>query len=394
MAQNPYYLAQNKAQRLTRAIRLVGAQVLERFPLNVILTRTVLISSLGIHFTVGPLCLASPVELPPNSFRAGSWGVSTQTEYFNSDANFTENRAQFERLNQDSSFSNLTTSLKGRYHPSKSWGFFGGLTLSQTRTVDPVNEKTNTGIGEFFAGLYSPFSIGRTRIIGELEFSLPASFGGLASFETPIQRTPLLNDSSPFARGLIHAQRRFGSWRLLGYLGARIPTDGLATTALYMASVERTFIRSWSLALGLHGFETVLSDQKTRIDRTSTANTAGAGSFRFRSYNPALTSAFAATTLNLNTNWSVRLGYDSPLIGLNTAYGHLFLLQIQYQFAPALKKRKRIRPEDRVTAPGNSPNFKIEAESLDPAVIAPESDFEPSGRDDLNETERLLKEGN
>ncbi|MDX9731219.1 MAG: hypothetical protein RBT63_05560 [Bdellovibrionales bacterium] len=351
------------------------------------------IVALAVSTICASTSFGSPIETPPWSWRKGSFGVSSTTEYFFSQANYGPLRGEFSRLTGDNSLTDFNTWVRGRYAFWPKFSMYAGLGLGQTRAVDAVSEKTNSGLTEGYIGGH--FTVWRQWLlmVAEVEAGMPLDAGGPLVKFNRFQTIPLVADGSYYGRALLHMRRDIKSLRIFGYVGARIPTDGLAKQLLYGAYAELPVGDFLMFGGGVDGHEVLMNDELTQAERDITLASANAGSARFRSFDPAILRARGWVGFKPGRTVEIRAGYMKTLTGLRDAEGSAFTLNVVFSSIPKRLARGRVRGEvDRVSAPGNTRDFKLDSERTDPDVIAPTNEFQPQRRDDLNETERLFND--
>lgn len=332
---------------------------------------------------------ASPIETPPWSWRKGSFGISSNSEYFTSSANYGPARGEFSRLTGDNKLTDFNTWLRGRYAFWPRFSMYAGFGAGQTRALDSVSEKAKSGLSAAFLGGH--FTVWRQWLlmVAEIEAGSSLDAGGPLESFSRTQTTPLIDDGVYYARAILHMRRDIGRFRLFGYVGSRLPTGGLAKSFLYGIYGELAVGDYLMLGGGVDGHEVLLNDELTLSERSTTAASADAGSWRFRSFDPAILRARGWVGFKPGQTVEIRTGYMKTLTGLRDAEGQAFTLNVVFSSIPARSARYR-GGVDRMSAPGNSTQFRLDSEKSDPDVIAPNNDFEPQRSDDLKETERLL----
>lgn len=344
---------------------------------------------IGAVLFCGQGLAASPIETPPWSWRKGSFGISSTTEYFTSNANFGPARGEFSRLTGDNSLTDFNTWVRGRYAFWPKFSMYSGFGVSQVRAVDQVNEKTNSGLTEAYLGGH--FTVWRQWLlmVAEIEAGMPLDAGGPLVNFSKTQTTPLIADGAYYARAILHMRRNLGPARLFGYVGTHIPSEGLAKRLLYGVYGEIPIGDFLMAGGGVDGHEVLINDELTAAERNTTNVSANAGSQRYRSFDPAILRARGWVGFKPGQTVEIRAGYMQALTGLRDAHGSAFTLNVVFSSIP--KRTFRTRPTgDRISAPGNTREFRLDSEAADPEVIAPSNDFEPQRGDDLNETERLF----
>ncbi len=332
---------------------------------------------------------ASPIETPPWSWRNGSFGISSTTEYFSSKANYDTVRGQFAKLTGDNNLTDFNTWLRGRYAFWPRFSMYVGAGLGQVRAVDAASEKTNGGLTEAYLGGH--FTVWRQWLlmVAEIEAGMPLDAGGPLKSYSRLQTTPLIDDGAYYGRAILHMRRDIGFFRLFGHVGVRIPTDGLAKTLLYGVFGEVPIGNFLMVGGGVDGNETMLNDELTLAERGSTQVSANAGSARYRAFDPALLAARAWVGFKPGQTVEIRAGYMHTITGQRTAAGQAYTLNVVFSSIPGRRTGPKFDPGT-ISAPGNTGPFKLDSEKADPDVIAPKNDFEPQRGDDLNETERLF----
>ncbi len=336
------------------------------------------------------LLRASPIETPPWDWRNGSFGISSTTEYFTSNANYDTTRGQFTRLAGDNRFTDFNTWLRGRYAFWPKFSMYAGAGFAQVRAVDTLSEKTNGGFTEAYLGGH--FTVWRQWLlmVAEIEASMPLDAGGPLKTFVKSQTTPLIDDGVYYARALLHMRRDISIFRLFGYVGLKIPTDGLSKSLLYGIYGELPIGNFLMVGGGVDGRERFLNDELTEAERSSTLASADAASARFRSFDPSILRARGWVGFKPGQTVEIRAGYMQTLTGQRDAAGQAYTLNVVFSSIPMRRAGSKFNAGDRISAPGNTGPFKLDSEKADPEVIAPKNDFEPQRGDDLNETERLF----
>lgn len=336
---------------------------------------------------------ASPIETPPWAWRKGSFGISSTTEYFSSSANYDTVRGQFTSLPTGNTFTDFNTWLRGRYAFWPKFSMYAGAGIGQVRAVDPINEKTNSGLTQAYVGGH--FTVWRQWLlmVAEVEAGLPLDAGGPMKNLSRTQTIPLIDNGVYYGRALLHMRRDISRFRLFGYVGANLPTGGLSKSLLYGVYGELPVGNFLMFGGGVDGKETLLHDELTEAERTVTLASADAGSARYRSYDPAILRARGWVGFKPGQTVEIRAGYMQTITGQRDAAGQAYTLSVVFSSIPARKPGVKFdagSSTDRISAPGNTGPFKLDSEKSDPEVIAPKNDFEPQHGDDLNETERLF----
>lgn len=323
-------------------------------------------------------------EPPPWSWRTGSYGLSTQLNYFNSNSNFGQTRGEFVRLTGDSKYTEAASWFGARYAFWSRFSLYAGFGFSQIRAIDTLSTKTNTGMSDAALGGHFYLLQSWINLISQFEIGLPLASAPLSQTE------PTLSDGVIWSRILLHARKDFGRFSIQGFTGMRFPGGGFAKTLQYGISSELK-LNPVLIGAGIDGYEAVMSDQLQFSDRSTAASLANAGSYRFREFEPALLRAKAWVGFNAGTTIDFRLAYESSLSGLRSAHGQSIILSLVFNSIPI--KRLSQSGGEKISAPGTTKSFKLESEATDPEIMPQNSDFDHSSGDDLNETERLLNQG-
>lgn len=342
---------------------------------------------------VGTSSVASPIETPPWAWRKGSFGISSTTEYFSSKANYDTVRGQYTHLTGDNSFTDFNTWVRGRYAFWQKFSMYAGAGVGQVRAVDAVTEKTNSGLTQAYLGGH--FTVWRQWLlmVAEIEAGTSLDAGGPMKAISQTQSIPLIDDGTYYGRAILHMRRDIRFFRLFGHVGVLFPTDGLSKKLLYGVYGELPLGDFLMVGGGVDGQETLMNDELTEAERNITQVTANAGSARYRSFDPAILRARGWVGFKPGQTVEIRAGYMQTLTGQRSAAGQAFTLNLVFSSIPSRTSRVRFDSgRERISAPGNSGEFRLDSEKLDPDVIAPTNDFEPQRGDDLNETERLFNQ--
>jgi hypothetical protein len=285
---------------------------------------------LAIIFSLPAAATTAP-DRPARQWREGSLSVSTQSEFFSTNANYSDSRTSYERLASDSNLSSLETRAKVRYGWSRSIAVFSGLGLNYIRALDPVQDKTNSAFTDvsFGANFQLPWQEPWQkwfRLVPEFEISLP--FDKTQTGQT----VPMTNDGVAYVRTGTFLFKRINRFNLDAYLGMHYPLEELATRIFYNASFEMQLKKGFTLGSGLAGYESVLSDKSTYTKRLPTYSSASAGSQRFWAYNPALLEMRGWVGFLPTKDFAFRLAYTRTLNGIRTAAGQSVILSAVINF--------------------------------------------------------------
>lgn len=263
-------------------------------------------------------------EAPPSIFLENSLGVSASTDYFSTNANYEPSRGAYTSLNNGNSLTHWASHLRGRYTPTTRFSFFAGTTFAQTAAITPFQTKTNSAFTEFFAGIDWLLNTDYVQLTGEV-------IGSLAiDTVSDLQTKPYTNDGAHYFRPGLFAQKGFKRFRLGGYMGVHVPTGPLATLFLYEATIDARLIWSLTAGAGINGYETLVPDTSTLVNRQTAAGIANVSSERFYSFNPALVEGRVWLGWRPSKQLWLRLGYAQTINGLHNAAGSSYLLSVVY----------------------------------------------------------------
>ena len=162
------------------------------------------------------------------------------------------------------------------------------------------------------------------RVVPEIEASYPTDA------TQKLQTNPLTSDGTPYANLGVFLFKPYRYLRFEGYLGFHIPGDQLATRFMYNLGAEIAMFGAFTLGGAIQGYESVIADGTSNIERQATQAVADATSSRFWAYNSALLEAKAWIGLRFDRSFGLRLGYAKTLNGVRTAEGQSILLALYY----------------------------------------------------------------
>ncbi len=348
----------------------------------------------ALLFTCAVGLFASPAfgltvpETPPSSWNQGSFGVQTTSEYFLSHANYSDTRGSWENLPNNNKWSSFENQLKLRYGFTSMISLFGGIvangvTATDTTVLNP--DKTSTNTDAIFGG--ADFLLARRwwRVVPEVE-------GGysLNDFKRG-QTTPLTSDGAPYVKLGLFMFKPYRYLRFEAYTGFHLPGVDLAKRFAYRLGAEVALFGAFTFGGGVQGYETVLSDATTSVDRKLTQTSADATSARFWAYNPALLEVNGWIGLRFDRSFGVRLGYAKTLNGVRAAEGQSILLSLYYNSpgnGPSPIPRRIGTPRVSVGSTPIAPKSHTEDFRTVPEPTDPEL-FEQTN-ESLDSTERLF----
>ena len=205
------------------------------------------------------------------------------------------------------------------------------------------------------------------------------------------QTAALTSDGASYANIGVFMFKPYRYLRFESYLGFHFPGEDLAKRFHYRLGAEIAMFGAFTVGGGVQGYESVLADATSSLQRKITQSSADATSSRFWAYNPALLEANVWLGLRFDKAFGVRLGYAKTLNGVRTAEGQSILLSLYYNSignGPGPSARRLGAPSVSVgptpIAPKNrTEDFRTEPEPNDPELFDP-------GADSLDNTERLF----
>jgi len=349
----------------------------------------------GISIAVSILVLpqlaraTAAYEAPPSIFFENSLGVSMSTDYFSTNANYEPTRGAYTSLNNGSSLTQWSSHLRGRFTPTTRFSFFAGTSFVQTAAIMPFQTKTNSAFSEFFAGLDWLLNTDYVQLTGEL-------IGSLASDTvSDTQTKPFTNDGANYFRPGLFAQKAFKHFRLGAYTGVHVPTGPLATLLLYEATIDARLIWAFTAGAGINGYETLVNDTSTLVNRQTTAGIANAGSERFYSFNPALIEGRVWIGYRPSKRLWIRAGYAQTINGLHNAAGATYLLSLIYNSRSfdfgendyAAPPPRPMSPDERLRS------FEPDLEATEQGLFDMDDGMAPPPKktNPLDQTERMLE---
>lgn len=328
-------------------------------------------------------------EPPPGTFVEGGVGASSSTEFFTTTANYEKSRGEYTSLPTNNNLTFLESKLRARYTATSRFSLFAGTTYASTRATDPLRTKTNARMSEFIGGVDWLVNVPYVQLTLEVLGSSPLDMSD------PAQVVPMTNDGVFYFRPGVFVQKALRRFRLGGYAGVHAPAGGLATRFIYEATVDTRLFWWFTLGGGVNGYETMLTDTSTLVNRQSTAGVSNVGSERFYSYNPALIEGRAWVGIRPNKAFWLRFGYAQTINGLHNAAGSSYLLSLVYNSStpPFSESPDYYAPESRRRpSPDNVlRSFEPDVEPSDMSVF--DQDYEESmkGKTPLDKTERMLE---
>ncbi len=340
----------------------------------------------GAWLSVPSAIALSVPETPPSAWNQGSFGVQTSSEYFMSKANYGDSRGSFERLINDNRWTSFENRVKVRYGFTPTTSLFLGVGANATSATDLGIQKNNSAPTELFAGM--DFLLARRwwRVVPEIEASY--SFDSTTRGQT----SPITSDAASYAKAGVFMFKPYKYLRFEGYLGAHIPGGNFASRFMYQLGTEVALFGAFTVGAAVQGYESLVSDTTSNLERKFTQATADATDARFFAYNPALLEAKGWIGFRFDRAFGLRLGYLKTLNGVRSGEGQSFLLSLFYNSPGNASARRYGPPSVQVGATPVSPKprqdgFKTEAEPNDPELFEQQ---QQQPNDSLDNTERLF----
>lgn len=336
---------------------------------------------------ISPVAQAA-TELPPWRWGQGSFGLSSTTEYFSTNANYDKTRGSFEKLPNGNSFSSFESKLRARYGLTRQWSIYGGLGFGYSRAVDPLYERTNSSVTDVFAGADFNLPLKWIRLIPELQLGYP-----IYQLD-PNTKTPLTSEGVGYFRATLFAHKAFKRIEFFGHGGIYIPAEGLAKRFVYGAGVDIPLGSVIAIGGGIEGYETAISDELTATERAKLTTAADVGSYRFHAYNPALMEAQGWVRFRPDRSLMIRAGYSKSINGVRSAEGQSFLLTLTFNTPGSNRSSSREQKTGRVRH-GRQDDLRTfeetEVESSDSSSFEAEDTSKDAVGNDLDEAERFLE---
>lgn len=357
------------------------------------MNKTHLLTFVFIFFNSLCALAIDSVEAPPSNWKKGGWGFSAQAEYFQSRANYDEVRGSYSKLATNNSFNSLESTSRIRYSLSRTFSFYAGLGVSQARAIDSVSEKTNSGLSQALIG--GDFLLWNRWIRLVPEVQLGATLAPIKKNQTQ----PLYGDGVNYLSIGLHALKPFSYFRLTGYAGAYIPADGFAKLFRYSLGADWRFTKRFAVIAEISGYETLLKDELTLAERSTTTTSANAGSMRFATYNPALLESRIWLGFKPDDDFELRAGYGKTIDGVRSAEGQSILFSLSFNQFPYANKRRSSGGSKRQnqSAPRSESSSKFKAQPESTETLLPQAPTEfpnTDGDDSLDDAEQILEDRN
>jgi hypothetical protein len=363
--------------------------------------QSAILSILLLFHALPALAVSVP---PPLTWKPGAVGFLLSSEYFTSNANYEDARGSFRRLLTDNSVSSFENSARGMFALSSAWYAFGGFGFGLARVLEPSIEKSTTNLSDINGGSYFLAWDKWLRIIPEVSFSFPLSKISRGQTSAPI------SDGVMFLQTKIHMFKPTRVVNVLGHLGLHWPFEGLSKKLLYEIGVEKPFGTNFAAGLGIGGYETILADDQSLIDRQATNISSMGGSGRFYAFGPSLAELKLWLGFSPERTYRIRFGYAKTINGVRAAEGQSVFASMQFNFKSAQDSRPAAGSSSKET-PANQPaniteeeefpsadarkKFKVNQEETNPELFKGATKYIPAKPGDtLDATEKLLEEEN
>lgn len=291
-------------------------------------------------------------------FRKGTYDFEFETQYFKTDANYTDSGGSFQKLLSGQSYELINFNLKSRYDWSKRSSMYGHLNIANATSNGLTLSRSNSTLtGAVLGYAYRPYSEG---------FDLITDFYTLIPFQKIDQNTDTVINSEGVieATGLLRAQMDFTTFSALGYIGV---TYRQARSALlpWGAGVEANYAK-WGWGGKIFGYQSVMDDPDTnnRVQRTIVTDRVDATSLIFYSVNPSVIDSEIFARFKFSNAWALAVGGGTTLTGASTAAGFHAGASLKYSWdsEPSyyMKSPGGASPEDNLSSERKVPRFKEE----------------------------------
>jgi hypothetical protein len=284
------------------------------------------------------------------NFHEGRIFYQADTDYFTTDANYSNDGGSFEHMPSGYSITNLTSSMRAGYDFSSDLSIFGLLNYGYTMTSDPAYDRTNSGVSDIGLGAQYILMTSPFVLIPDFEFFFPLFKIDEATDEA------LIGDGALSARLGTWLQKDISFFVLEGYLGFQYRDDGRSGLLKWQAG-GYVPIRSFKIGASAGGYQSVLDDEfkDLPIARTRVTNRVNAGSLRYYNVNASLVEARAWLSYDFSF-LSIQAFYNRSLTGENNAEGQSFGAAISFAFGgddSNSNDDEEERPHRRTSVPSN-----------------------------------------
>jgi len=259
-------------------------------------------------------------------FRKGTYDFGVETQYFKSNANYTESGGSYKDLLGGQSFEIFNFNLKSRYDFSKRSSMYGHLDIAYANSVGLLTTRSNSTVtGAVLGYAYRPYSE---------DFDLITDFYTVIPFQKIDQNTDSVINSEGVieATGLLRAQMDFATFSALGYIGA---TYRQARSALlpWGVGLEANYAK-WGWGGKVFGYQSITDDPDTdnRTQRTIVTDRVDASSLYFYAVNPSVIDSEVFVRFKFDNVWALTVGGGSTISGTSTAAGYHAGASLKYSW--------------------------------------------------------------
>lgn len=293
-------------------------------------------------------------------FRKGTYDFEFETQYFKTDANYTESGGSYQKLLSGQSYEIFNFYLKSSYDLSKRSSMYGNLNIANATSNGMVLSRSNSTVTGAVLGYAHRFY--------DEGFDLVADFYTLIPFQKIDQNTDTVINAEGVieATGLLRGQVDFPTFSALGYVGA---TFRQARSALlpWGAGLEANYTK-WGWGGKIFGYQSISDDPDTsnRIQRTIVTDRVDASSLLFYSVNPSVIDSEVFARIKFDNVWTLAFGGGATLTGTSTAAGYHAGVSLKYSWdsEPSyyMKNPGATTPEDNLSSEKKVPRFKEETD--------------------------------
>ncbi len=292
-------------------------------------------------------------------FRKGMYEFEAETQYFKTDANYTDGGGSYQKLLYGQSFEIFNFYLKSSYDFSKNSSFYGSLDLANATSNGLTTARSNSSVtGAYLGYAYRPYNEA---------FDLVTDFNVLIPFQKTDQNTDTAINSEGVieATGLLRAQKDFTTFSALGYAGVTY-RQARSSLVPWGIGVEANYAK-WAWGGKVFGYQSVTDDPdtKNKIQRTIVTDRVNASSLYFYSVNPSVVDSEAWVRFKFDNAWALTVGGGTTITGSNTAAGFHAGATIKYSWdsEPSYYMKPGVSTqEDGLSSERKVPKFKEETD--------------------------------
>lgn len=269
---------------------------------------------------------ADALPLLMNPWRKGAWQFSNETSYFTSSANYLE-RGVYDDLPNGNSFTATQSDFAGRYHLSRTFSAYTGLSIARVSSSASGLVRENANLTTLFFG--SDIALMRKPLF------LAAEVEGALSLDSvePSTDEALTSDGAHSFAGRLIASKKLSWLEIFGTLGAKYRTESLATLLTWSLGAQKP-LGNIDLGFGLSGFESLTGDGKPAAERVLVTSRVNAGSLRYYAHDPALMEMRGWINWMLSRAWSLNFAVSQTINGTNSAAGTMGTIGLVWSIPP------------------------------------------------------------